>query len=138
MSDAAAIGKDLIEPVIYRALADRVALLQKPQVTVEFHMRVSEAKSNLNAIAVRAASLNPSQAAAANIQPGHIAVVADSLITALQLAHEVVSETFAVRSTIDEQVQKMALREIEAAVTRARQAFPNAEAFKVPLSWRSK
>jgi hypothetical protein len=46
MSDAAYIGKNLIEPTVYNAVADRVALLQKPQVTIEFHMRIAEAKSH--------------------------------------------------------------------------------------------
>jgi hypothetical protein len=59
----------LVDPVIYPAVADRVGLLQRPQATIEFYMRVAEAKSNLAAIQRKHARLTQSQADMIFMQP---------------------------------------------------------------------
>jgi hypothetical protein len=44
MANATYIAKNLVAPVIYPAVADRIALVARPQETIEFYMRVEEAK----------------------------------------------------------------------------------------------
>jgi hypothetical protein len=57
MSDAAYIAKNLVPPVIYPAVADRIALVTRPQATIEFFMRVQETKVMTGAIAASVARL---------------------------------------------------------------------------------
>jgi hypothetical protein len=133
MAEATYIGKNLIEPVIYSAVADRVALLERPQTTVEFYMRIAEAKSNLDVMRMKASGLTLAQSSMTNVQPSNAAVVADSLITALQLAHSIITQADPTRTALDEMVQKIALEDIGRAMTSARNAFPNAESFKSPM-----
>ncbi len=59
MSHATYIGKNLTDPVVYTAVADRIALLRRPQETVEFYMRIAEAKSNLQVMQARGAGFPP-------------------------------------------------------------------------------
>jgi hypothetical protein len=42
-SDANAIVKGLQEPIVFPALADRIALLNNPHLPVQFYMRIGEA-----------------------------------------------------------------------------------------------
>jgi hypothetical protein len=51
-----------------------------------------EAKSNLLVMQARASGLTQAQRAMMTVQPTNAEVVADSLITALQLAHAIISE----------------------------------------------
>jgi hypothetical protein len=132
MAEATYIGKNLIDPVIYNAVADRVALLTRPQATVEFYMRIAEAKSNLLVMQARASGLTQAQSAMTKVQPSNAEVVADSLITALQLAHAIISEEVPNATVFDKTVQKVALAEIAKSVASAQSAFPNAESFKTP------
>lgn len=132
MAEATYIGKNLIDPTIYNAVADRVALLQRPQVIVEFCMRIAEAKSNLNVMQVRASGMTQAQSAMVNVQASNAEVVADSLITALQLGQAILSESDPTRTSVDEAVQRVSLAEIQRALASALAAFPNAESFKTP------
>ena len=127
MSQATSIGSILVEPVVYNAVADRVALLRRPQETVEFYMRITETKSNLQAIAVLGASLSPPHQPMAKSQAED---VADSLITALQLARIIIADQDPVVS-LGSMVQTISLREIDAAMARAQRTFPNAESLQV-------
>jgi hypothetical protein len=128
------VSKHLVDPVIYPAVADRVGLLRSPQATIEFYMRLAEAKSNLAALKQRDAGLTPNQAAMVSIQPSEAEVVADSLITALQMAKRIVADNDPTRTELDLLVQKVMLREIDAALVSAKTTFPNAESFKVPTA----
>jgi hypothetical protein len=126
------VGKNLADPVIYPAVSDRIGLLLSPQATIEFYMRVAEAKSNLAAIKQRDARLNSNQAAMVTIQPSEVQVVADSLITALEMAKHIVAGNDPTRTKEDLFVQKVTLDKIEAALASAKNTFPNAESFKAP------
>jgi hypothetical protein len=127
---SASEGKNLIEPIIYSAVADRVALLERPQATVEFYMRIAEARSNLDVMRMTASGLTQAQSSMTNVQPSNAAVVADSLITAPQLAHSIIAQADPTRTAMDKMVQKIALEDIGRAMTSARSTFPNAESFK--------
>ena len=131
MSHATYIGKNLTEPVIYNAVADRIALLRRPQETVEFYMRIAEAKSNLEVMRVRRASRTPAQQEMDNVQPDNAQVVADSLVTALQLARSIIADPDAQRP-LDQMVQTIALQRIDSAMESAQQMFPDAESFQAP------
>jgi hypothetical protein len=37
--------KLFVEPVVYKAVADRIGLLPHPNATAQFYMRISEAKA---------------------------------------------------------------------------------------------
>jgi len=132
MSDAEYIGKNLIAPVIYPAVADRIGLLQRPQATIEFYMRIAEAKSNLAAMRVKVIGLPLAQSQMQNIQPANAEVVADSLITALQVARHIVADDDPSRTEMDIWIQKIMLRDIDSALASAKLTFPNAESFKAP------
>ena len=128
MSHATSIGMSLVEPVIYNAVADRIALLQRPQETVEFYMRNAEAKSNLQAIQMHGASLNPALQAMVHVQPDIAQDVADSLITALQFARSILADPH----PMDIMIQTISLQEIDAALAHAQQTFPTATSFQAP------
>jgi hypothetical protein len=132
MSDAEYIGKNLLAPVIYPAVADRIGLLQRPQATIEFYMRIAEAKSNLAAMRVKVAGLSYAQSQMQNIQPANAEVIADSLITALQMGRHIVADDDPTRTEMDLWIQKIVLRDIDAALASAKVTFPNAESFKAP------
>ena len=85
MANAIYVAKNLVEPVIYPSVADRVALLKRPQATVEFYMRVQEAKAMAAAMAASAANLTPGQSGMTSVQPSHAASIggfADHGVTA--------------------------------------------------------
>ena len=78
--------------MIYPAIADRVGLLLQPHATTQFYMRVSEARGMLEAL--RTKTDPPSityNTALEYVTPEFAASVADSLITALQLARPIVA-----------------------------------------------
>jgi hypothetical protein len=134
MLDAEYIGKNPPDPVIYPAVADRVGLLRHPQATVEFYMRITEAKSNLAAMRRKAAGLTQAQAALTFIQPTNAEVIADSLLTALQMARHIIGDDDPTRSEMDLWIQRAMLRDIDAALASAKITFPNAESFKFPAT----
>jgi hypothetical protein len=61
--DASYIAKNLSDPIIYPAVADRIALLPHPQATIEFYMRIKEAKAMLTALQMKWARLRSTQSA---------------------------------------------------------------------------
>jgi hypothetical protein len=133
MSDAEYIGKNLHPPVIYPAVADRVGLLRRPQATIEFYMRIAEAKSNLAAMRAKVAGLAQAQSQMQNVQPASAVVVADSLITALQVVRPILADDDPTRAEMDVMVQRVMLKEIDAALASAQLTWPNAESFKAAL-----
>jgi hypothetical protein len=128
------VGKNLLDPVIYPAVADRVGLLRRPQATIEFYMRITEARSNLAAIQKKDAGLTSNQAAMTYIQPSNAEVVADSLITALQMARHIIADDDPTRTEMDVWIQRVILGDIDAALASAEITFPNAESFTVPTA----
>jgi hypothetical protein len=83
------IQKLWADPVIYPAVADRVGLLPHPNATVQFYMRLSEAKAMTQSLQVKTArfaeAFSPAMAAQQHVSPEFAQTIADSLITALQL-----------------------------------------------------
>jgi hypothetical protein len=132
MANATYIAKNLVEPVIYPAVADRIALVKRPQATIEFYMRVQEAKAMTEAMAASAAGLPQAQSAMNTIQPSHAESVAESLITALQLVRPIIADDDETRSEMDVWVRDVVLRDIDNALQSAQQNFPNAVSFKNP------
>jgi hypothetical protein len=132
--DAEYIGKNLVDPVIYPAVADRAGLLRRPQATIEFYMRIAETKSNLSAIYRKDARLTQGQADMTHVQPSHAEIVADSLITALQLARHIVADDDPTRTEMDISIQKAMLADIDEALVSAKVVFPNAESFEIPTT----
>ncbi len=130
MSEAEYVGRALIPPIIFPAVADRVALLPYPQATIEFYMRVEEAKANLSAMRMKVQGLTQAQSAFQTIQPAQAETVADSLITALQVARVIVADDDPTRSAFDLAAQKCFVNEIDAALASAQVTFPSAESFR--------
>jgi len=137
LHDAKYIAKNLfvIEPVVYPAVADRIGLLSHPQATVEFYMRIGETKALLDAMEKSSqrnsssGSINVS-APAEYVTKENASVIADSLITALQSAHPIISNPSYNREVLDSLVSKTIEYQINECFDSARRIFPNLESFK--------
>ena len=117
--------KLFVEPVVYKAVADRIGLLPHPNATTQFYLRLSEAKAMVKSLQM------------ANIKQEHVsaenaATIADSLITALQLAHGILGNDSDPRMA--QWVGQVMVRQIEECLQSARQSFPHAESFQIPNS----
>ncbi len=124
--DAGYIMRKLfVEPVVYKAVADRIGLLPHPNATAQFYMRLSEAKAMVESLQM--ASVEQEHVSAENA-----ATIADSLITALQLAHGILASDGDPRMA--EWVGQTMVRQIEECLQSARLSFPNAESFQIPQS----
>lgn len=130
MSDAPYITKSLVDPVIYPAVADRIGLLPRAQQTIEFYQRIAEAKVMTLAMQNKVASLTQAQSAMQNIQRSNALAVADSLITALQLAGSIVGDDDPNRTEMDVHVQEVVGKQINDALVAAQSGFPDAESFQ--------
>jgi hypothetical protein len=96
-------------------------------------MRIAEAKSNLAAMRAKVAGLAQAQSQMQNVQPASAVVVADSLITALQVVRPILADDDPTRAEMDVMVQRVMLKEIDAALASAQLTWPNAESFKAAL-----
>jgi hypothetical protein len=132
MANATYITKNLVEPVIYPAVADRIVLVQRPQATIEFYMRVQEAKAMTEGMAASVSTLSPAQSAMNTIQASHAESVADTLVTALQLVRPIIADSGDSLSEFDVWIRDTVLRQIDAALQSAQGSFPNAESFNNP------
>jgi hypothetical protein len=132
--DAGYIAKNLSDPIIFPAVADRIGLLQHPQATVEFYMRILEAKAILKTISLKdqGRSINPLFEAPEYVTAENAEAVADCFITALQMARPIITDDDTARSDLDRMVRGIMLRNIEAALQSAKVAFPNAQSFRGP------
>jgi hypothetical protein len=118
-------------PIVYPAVADRVGLLPHPHSTTEFYMRLGEAKAIVQAIQLKAngdAMLNRVLAAQLHITADNAAAIADSLITALQLARSILADSPDV--LLGDLVEQNTVQQIDDSMRWARKAFPNTETFK--------
>jgi len=119
------------DPIVYPAVADRVGLLPHPHATTEFYMRLGEAKAMAQAIRLKASAdalLNPVLAAQIRVTPDNAAAIADSLITALQLAKSILANS--PDSRLGEWIEQITVQQIDESLQSARWAFPNAESFE--------
>jgi hypothetical protein len=137
IQDARYIAKNFwSDPVVYPAVADRIGLLSHPHATTEFYMRLSEVKNMLEALRIRTSppSATYVTAPAQFVTPAFAATIADSLITALQLARPIVANEGdpATRSQLSTLVQGVVAGQIDECLKSAQADFPNSEAFKLP------
>ncbi len=106
-----------LDPIIYRAVADRIGLLSHPQFVVKFYTRLVEIQQAIQTITVG----NPGDAGA--LVPGDEAeTLASSLIITCRLAQAIISQV--ADPSLDEQVPLIALAHIDTALESAKRAFP--------------
>jgi len=132
---ASYIAKTLYEPIIYPAVADRVGLLPHPQATIEFYMRIAEAKAILKVMEAKVSSSTGATFVTAPLElvtPELAGSVAECLITALQLAGPIVADSLNAsdRSQLNSMVQQVTLNQINESLASAKLSFPQAESFK--------
>jgi hypothetical protein len=124
------------DPVIYPAVADRVGLLPHPQATTEFYLRLSETKTLVEMLRTKTdpPGITHSSPVLEYIKPEFANTVADSLITALQLARPIVANegNFSAKSQLGAWVQATVVGQIDDCFKSARESFPDAESFKPP------
>jgi hypothetical protein len=124
------------DPIIYPAVADRVGLLRHPHATAEFYMRISEAKVMVEMLRTKTDGPGIMYTAAPVdfVSPQFAGSVADSLLTALQLARSIVAdEEMAVgKLQFTAWVQSVVVAQIDDCLASAKETFPDAESFKFP------
>ena len=118
--DLPSIMKTGIEPVVYPAIADRIGRIPFPQQVVSFYTRIAEAQAIIEIVAKGPGHDTP-------VTPALAQSLADSLITALQLAKAIVEHV--PNPNLDEKVIDITRRNIDEALATAQQNFPNAESF---------
>jgi hypothetical protein len=124
------------DPIIYPAVADRVGLLPHPHATTEFYMRLSEAKTMTEMLRTKTDPQGVTYVSPPMeyITPEFATSVADSLITALQLARIIVSnEGNALgKSQLAASVKATVIGQIDDCLKSAKESFPDAESFSSP------
>jgi hypothetical protein len=134
-SDANSIVKGLQEPTVFPAVADQVAVLANPHLPIQFYMRIGEAKALANTLSLATVAVSGTTNVSVPtifVDRGNALVIADCLITALQLARAIVNDAPADTSPLEGFVTTQTLRDIDAAMAAARATFPEAESFKDP------
>jgi hypothetical protein len=133
-SDANAIVRGLQEPMVFPAVADRIAALANPHLPVQFYMRIEEAKSMANTLSLATVAYG-----VANVQfpvtlvgRADALAIADSLITALQIGRAIVADEPVNASPAEKFVTTQILNDIDAAMVSALATFPDAESFGEP------
>ena len=137
--DARYIAKNFWgDPIIYPAVADRVGLLPHPQATTEFYMRLSEVRGMLEALRTKTdpQSFINVQAPPEHVTPDFAASIADSLVTALQLARPIVASDgdSSAKSQLAAWVQTTVVGQIDECLKSTKESFPSAGSFKTPPS----
>ena len=135
--DAHYIVKNLAgDPVIYHAVADRVGLLRHPHATVEFYMRILEAKVMVEMLRTKTdvPGIMYTAAPIDFVTPQFAGSVADSLLTALQLARSIVAdeEISVGKRQFTTWVQSVIVAQIDDCLASAKETFPDAESFQSP------
>jgi hypothetical protein len=119
------------EPVVYAAVADRVGLLPHPNATVQFYMRLAEAKAMLESLQTKTNAAETSTTARREkLKPEFAETIADSLITALQLSRGILDPDSDPRMA--EWVGQVAIGQIDECLHSAQATFPHAESFQQP------
>jgi len=135
--DAGYIVKNIpASPTIYPAVADRVGLLSHPQATVEFYMRLAEARMMVEMLQNKTTpqgvvNVNPP---VENVTPQFAGSIAESLITALQLARSIIADDVnpSHKTVLAGYVKTTVVNQIDGCLTSAKRTFPDAESFKTP------
>jgi len=129
-ADAGYIVRKVISgPTVYTAVADRVGLLPHPDATTQFYLRIEEAKAGASAVETAAkfqwagSGLGPSPMTRDLILP-----IADSLITALQLARPIIADTKG-GPQLEQLIRKVTVNQIDECLAKAKLTFSDAESF---------
>jgi hypothetical protein len=124
------------DPIIYPAVADRVGLLPRADAIAQFYMRILEAKVMVEMFRTKT---NPpgimyTPAPQEYVTAEFAGSVADSLLTALQLARAILAdEPMSVsKSQFTGWVQSVTVAQIDDCLNSAKATFPDAESFKFP------
>jgi hypothetical protein len=124
------------DPVVYPAVADRVGLLPHPQATTEFYMRLSEAKAMVDALRTKkdVQGITYQSPPTEYVTAQFAASIADSLITALQLARPIIDDraTNSSRARLADMVRATVVAQIDTCLESAKVSFPDAESFRLP------
>jgi hypothetical protein len=124
------------DPIIYPAVADRVGLLRHPHATAEFYMRILEAKVMVEMLRTKTdvPGIMYTAAPVDLVTPQFAGSVADSLLTALQLARSIVAdeEMSVGKPQFTAWVQSVVVAQIDDCLASAKETFPDAESFKFP------
>jgi hypothetical protein len=122
------------DPIIYPAVADRVGLLKHPHATVEFYMRILEAKVMVEMLRTKTtvSGITFTAAPVELVTAEFAGSVADSLLTALQLARAIVAdqEKSVGKPQFTAWVQSVVVAQIDDCLNSAKETFPDAESFK--------
>jgi hypothetical protein len=124
------VQKLFAPPTVYRATADRIGLLPHPDATVQFYMRLEEVKAATNAIETAVKfQWEPRLGPPPLITRDIIAPIADSLITALQLAGPIIADAAKSGPLLERRIREVTVHQIDECLAAAKEVFPNAESF---------
>jgi hypothetical protein len=124
------------DPIICPAVADRVGLLRHPHATAEFYMRIFEAKAMVEALRTKT-NVHGIMYTATPVElvtPEFAGSVADSLLTALQLARSILAneEMSVGKPQFTTWVQSVVVAQIDDCLNSAKETFPDAGSFRFP------
>ncbi|MDR3514711.1 MAG: hypothetical protein P4M00_02765 [Azospirillaceae bacterium] len=136
-SDAGGIGLNFaVEPIVYRAVADRVGLLPHPEATVGFYMRLAEAKAAVDILAKpQPVSQTTNQWVPPQmVTPENAMSIVECLATALRHAHTILADDGYPdhREQLSTMARQEIVRQIAGSLDAAKVVFPNAESFIQP------
>jgi hypothetical protein len=122
-------------PVIYSAVADRIGLLRHPNAATEFYMRLAECRAMIESLLAKTeiestTFVGPTEKL--KVTKEEASIIADSLITALQLAYAVITDKGgpSAKTQLAIMIRDTTLRDIDKCLASAKVSFPNAESFK--------
>ena len=133
--DANYIVKSLPHPpIVYPAVADRVGLLPYADATVEFYVRLNEARARIGALATAAAPLGE-PGAGALVTAEFAKIIADGLLLALFVARPIIAERsqLATNPQLENIVRTETLRQIDDYLSLVHNWFPEARVVVGPF-----
>jgi hypothetical protein len=137
--DAGVIAKVITAgAIVFPAVADRIGLLPHPQATVEFYLRMAEAKAATDMLRARTDPLSATYVSPPPdyVTPEAAASLADILITALQVAKPIVGNARSVDagSKSANAYHSIILKQIDQCLVSAKASFPHSECFATDVS----
>jgi hypothetical protein len=114
------------EPIVYRAVADKISRLPRPIQVINFYTRMAEVDGIVTVI------IN-SPTIGSTIDPEHIHGLADLLITQCHDAQAILKNATpdeTAESVIAERLRLQTIAAIEQQLQQAKLSFPNSEAFR--------
>jgi hypothetical protein len=129
-SDARYLVNKLPAPIIYPAVADKIALLPQVHATIEFYMRIMEGKAMAEALALALAEPG------ALIRSDHVTPIADSLLIALVASLPIISERGRIAHTMSSEiVRERVLHQVLAYLQTVHTWLPEAKVLREPRAF---